>query len=251
MALSKEILTATGQCGPLDLWIPNALRMVETHDQRTERLLRELADVRATAESDDNLIATTVDRGGRLHELHLDPRIYRTLDVDELADGIVATTRQATKLARRQAAKVAADLLPGRIDPDRTDLGFDLVIDELDRRIANPSPPYRGDPPDETLPVLQTSLDFRTFRQNVVDLREQMAEMAGEARSDDGLIEATTDGYGRLRDLRLDRRLFRVTDSRRLAADITRTVGQAADQAGEQVARANEQIWSSASGRRS
>jgi DNA-binding protein YbaB len=224
--------------------------MVETQTQRDERMLRELADVRATAESDDGLIVATVDGGGRLQELRLDPRVYRTMDVDDLADGVVATARQAAKFALRQAAKVAADLLPGQIDPAKTGLGFDLVLDELNRRIANPSPPYRGDPPDESLPVLRASLDFRAFRRNVLDLREQMAEMEGVARSDDGLIEATTDGYGRLRDLWLDRRLFRVTDSRRLAADLTGTVRKAADQAGDKVARANQGIWSSASSRR-
>jgi DNA-binding protein YbaB len=195
---------------------------------RPDRVLRELGEIRATAESDDGLIAATVDRGGRLRELRIDPRVYRTLDADELAEGVAATAGRAGKLAHRQAVKVAADVLPAPAAPDDTDLGFDLVLGELDRRIAGPSPAY---------------LDLPAFRQKMLDLREQMGEIEGTARSDDGLIDATTDGYGRLRELRLDARLFRVTHSRRLAAEILRTVAQAADAADGEVVRVNRRIW--------
>lgn len=224
--------------------------MAETYTQRADRMLRELADVRASAESDNRLIAATVDRTGRLQELRLDPRVYRDLDVDDLAQDVVTAVREAGKLAHREAVEVAADLLPGHRDPDKTDLGFDPVLEEFDRQIANPAPPRGGDPPDETLPVLRVNIDYRAFRRNLLDLREQMARLEGTGRSDDGLIEATADGYGRLRDLRIDRRVYRVTDSRRLAADITYTVRKAAEQAAEQVAGVNQRIWAGGAARR-
>jgi DNA-binding protein YbaB len=224
--------------------------MVETHAQRINGVFRELAALRVGAESDDGLVAAVVDHRGRLRQLRLDPRVYRNPDADGLARGVVTTARAAADLAHREAVEVSAVLLPGHRDPDDTDLAFDPVIEELDRLIANPPRPHHGDPPDASLPVLRTGLDFVAFRRNLLDLRERMADISATAESDDGLISATTDGHGRLLDLELDRRLYRVPDSRRLAAAITGAVGEAADRARDEVAAASGAIWAARSARR-
>ncbi|WP_238412062.1 YbaB/EbfC family nucleoid-associated protein [Saccharothrix deserti] len=221
--------------------------MIETPAQRVDRVFREFADVRARTQSRDGLITAVVDHRGRLLKLGLEPRVYRNLEVDDLARGVVATVRAAESVAHREAVEVAAVLLPGRRDPDEVDLVFDPLIDELDRLIANPPRPRRDAP---SLPALEMNLDLGAFRQNLLDLRAQVTGISGTAVSGDGLITATTDGHGRLRDLGLNPRLYRVTDSGRLAADITGTVREAAERARDEVSAASARIRAGRSPRR-
>lgn len=63
-----------------------------------------LPDIRGRAESADGLVAVTVDGRGRLCELTLDPRIYRSPDSRALSADITATVAAATRLATEQIA---------------------------------------------------------------------------------------------------------------------------------------------------
>jgi DNA-binding protein YbaB len=224
--------------------------MVETETERTERLFGELEDVRATTGSDDGLVEATTDHRGLLLHLALDPRVYRDLTVDELARAIVATTGTAAELAHRRGVAITSEVMPVDREPEDTDLALTPLLDEIDRLIAAPPQPYRGDPPDETLPVLGSPVDLAAYRRAVVELRARVADIEGTAESDDGLIIATTNGYGRLRDLRLDERTYRVTNSGRFAADIVATVRAAAAVAAHEFAIASAAVWSGLSGRR-
>lgn len=75
-------------------------------------------DIRATGYSDDGLVTATVGGRGELVELALDPRIYRDRNTSELAAKIVAAVHEAAAEAEREAAALAAKLVPGGADLD-------------------------------------------------------------------------------------------------------------------------------------
>jgi DNA-binding protein YbaB len=95
-----------------------------------------MAEIRATAESDDGLIGATVGGSGELVELWLDPRIYRAPDSDALARDITETIHQAARLAQQEVIAIVASLLPADATPETTDLMFDPLLHELDRQVA-------------------------------------------------------------------------------------------------------------------
>jgi DNA-binding protein YbaB len=91
-----------------------------------------ITDIRGTASSADGLVGAVVGGRGELLELELDPRIYRELDVTTLAETIVATVGDAAAESEREAARVAAELMPrhrGEVDPM-----FGPVLHLLDER---------------------------------------------------------------------------------------------------------------------
>jgi DNA-binding protein YbaB len=77
---------------------------------------------------------------------------------------------------------------------------------------------------EESLPRLENYLDYRTRRADLLALRAALPDIRESAYSDDGLIGVTLGGRGEIVDLLLDERLYRVTDSRRLAGNIGATV---------------------------
>ncbi|MER5268314.1 YbaB/EbfC family nucleoid-associated protein [Actinosynnema sp. NPDC002837] len=100
------------------------------------RRIREVrARSRATAWSDDGLVEATVDAGGRLIGLRLDPRVHRDPDSAALARTVLQTVQAANREATRAAFEVVSRFLPADADPDTADLRFDLALAELDRRI--------------------------------------------------------------------------------------------------------------------
>lgn len=82
---------------------------------------------------------------------------------------------------------------------------------------------------EDSLPVIGAGLDSQLWRRRLLALREQVRTVTASADSDDGLITATVGGRGQLLDLRLDPRIYRASDSARLAAEITSTVREAID----------------------
>ncbi|WP_410664167.1 YbaB/EbfC family nucleoid-associated protein [Amycolatopsis sp. lyj-84] len=107
---------------------------------RTEQGLREqqrrMAEIRATTESDDELISVTVGGYGELVELRLDPRVFRTPDSTGLAQAITKTVHRAAELAHEEGFAIIADLFPAGVTPETADLRLGPVVHELDRRIA-------------------------------------------------------------------------------------------------------------------
>ncbi|GAB3728241.1 hypothetical protein GCM10027598_48500 [Amycolatopsis oliviviridis] len=107
---------------------------------KTEQALREqqrrMAGIRATAESDDELISATVGGHGELVELRLDPRIFRTPDSTGLARAITKTVHRAAELAQDEGFALISDLFPAGTTAATADLRLGPVLHELDRRIA-------------------------------------------------------------------------------------------------------------------
>jgi DNA-binding protein YbaB len=85
--------------------------------ERARRAREELAALVVEAKSKDGLIELTVGGQGRLRALTLDPRVKR-LDVDELAERIVAMVNDAVDLLHHEtAAKVSAAFPDFPADP--------------------------------------------------------------------------------------------------------------------------------------
>ncbi|MEV6906876.1 YbaB/EbfC family nucleoid-associated protein [Amycolatopsis sp. NPDC051071] len=95
-----------------------------------------IAELRATAESDDGLISATAGGYGELVELRLDPRIYRVPDSAELARSIKDTIHRAAARAQEQCAALVAGHLPDNPEPGPADLRFGPALHVLDRQIA-------------------------------------------------------------------------------------------------------------------
>jgi DNA-binding protein YbaB len=70
-----------------------------------------LAEIRSIADSPDGLISATTDGHGRLLELELDPRVYRTTDSQALTTAIADTVRAAAEAAEAEIARIGDKLL--------------------------------------------------------------------------------------------------------------------------------------------
>ncbi|GAA4523828.1 YbaB/EbfC family nucleoid-associated protein [Amycolatopsis samaneae] len=95
---------------------------------------RRMAEIRATAESDDGFISVTVGGAGELLELWLDPRIYRAPDSVALARDLTDTIHRAVERSQEQGIAIVASFLPEGATPGTTDLRFDPLLLELDRQ---------------------------------------------------------------------------------------------------------------------
>lgn len=204
-----------------------------TGAEQIARTYRELADLRATGESPDGLVTATVGAHGDLRDLTLDPRVYRNADSDELTAQVLAAARAAADHAGGTAIDMIDALLPDQVDPEHVDLVFDPALYELDRVLAAPAPrvPTGG----RDLPTMGDGPDYAALRRELLTKRDMARRVRVTETSDDGLVSATTDGYGRLHDLTLHPRIYRTTDSRALARTIAGTVSRAGQLARDQV----------------
>ena len=76
---------------------------------------------------------------------------------------------------------------------------------------------------------------YARLRSDLDDLQRRLAALRVSCESDDGLVRATVGPRGQLVDLALDRRIYRETDSDRLARTIVLTVQAAAAQTAGQI----------------
>lgn len=90
-----------------------------------------LGEIRADAESGDGLITAVAGGSGRLLELRLDPRIYRTADSAALAKAITDTIHRAVRRAQQEGEAIAAGFLSD--ETESADLTFDPLLTALDR----------------------------------------------------------------------------------------------------------------------
>jgi DNA-binding protein YbaB len=116
----------------LDAQVSALLAEQERFAEGIRRIQAELADVRATAESDDGLIKAEVDVRGSLRTLELDPRIYRSPDSTALAADITRTVARASEQAQRRAVEISSEILPDGVNPEEADLAFDPILHQLD-----------------------------------------------------------------------------------------------------------------------
>lgn len=202
---------------------------------------RVAAELTATAESPDGLVAATAGPHGQVRALYLDPRLYRTRDPVALAHSVLAAVLAATEAAAREVFDLVVDLLPAPADPADTDLSIDPLLRELDLLIA--SHPAPGRPEDDALPRLGDGIDYRAQHRKLSELRATAPRLRATAESDDGLVSATVDGRGRLVALWLDARVYRTVDSRALAERIGATTLAAADAIRDRLCALTRSVW--------
>ncbi|PXY25868.1 hypothetical protein DI005_06895 [Prauserella sp. PE36] len=77
--------------------------------------------------------------------------------------------------------------------------------------------------------------DYERLRDDLLRIRQRIADIEATADSPDGLISATVVGRGELSELYLDPRIYRTTDSKALAASIVDTIREAVTQSQEQL----------------
>ncbi|HEX2132309.1 MAG TPA: YbaB/EbfC family nucleoid-associated protein [Actinophytocola sp.] len=70
-----------------------------------QAVVRELDSIHAEETSPDGLVTATVDGRGRLVELYLDTRVFRTTDSRALAAAILDTVRRAAGTAADHAGQ--------------------------------------------------------------------------------------------------------------------------------------------------
>ncbi|MET9258653.1 YbaB/EbfC family nucleoid-associated protein [Amycolatopsis sp. NPDC004079] len=95
-----------------------------------------MAEVRAEASSDDDLITAVVGSSGELVELRLDSRIYRAPDSAQLAADITDVVHRAAELARQETFSILSGYLPPDATPETADLRADPMLHELDRQLT-------------------------------------------------------------------------------------------------------------------
>lgn len=88
----------------------------------------ELRSLTVSANSPDRLVTAVLNSDGRLVELTLDPRIYRTQDSAALAEIILTTIEQGRDEVERKAADIRGRALP---EAQRVADSFDLDLGAL------------------------------------------------------------------------------------------------------------------------
>ncbi|WP_131736232.1 YbaB/EbfC family nucleoid-associated protein [Actinomadura roseirufa] len=90
--------------------------------ERIQDMQARLETTEAAAEAADGLVKVTVDRQGRLTNLELDPRVFRKLGSEELAEAIMTASKNASGQVAEQVRAAMRDLVP----EGTAETGFDL-----------------------------------------------------------------------------------------------------------------------------
>jgi DNA-binding protein YbaB len=184
---------------------------------------QEIANVTVVAESPDGMVEATVGAFGDLRGLWMDPRHQRTRDSAALEATLLSTVRAAGKSAARVAYQAVASQLPPGSTYEEADLLFDPALWALE------TIPAWSTGGTGSRPTIGTGLDRVLWRRRLLTLQQRVRVTTASVDSDDGLITVTVGGPGELLDVRLDARIYRVADARRLAAEITNTARAAVD----------------------
>jgi DNA-binding protein YbaB len=83
--------------------------------------------------------------------------------------------------------------------------------------------------------VARRRADYERLRDDLLEVRERIADIEATADSPDGLVSATVVGRGELSELYLDPRIYRTTNSKALAKSIVDTIEDAVKQSREQL----------------
>ncbi|TML24135.1 MAG: YbaB/EbfC family nucleoid-associated protein [Actinobacteria bacterium] len=110
--------------------IDELLGQYRTMRDRLGDTQRQIAQLQATAESPDGLVEVTVGPRGELVSLKLRPGIYRAPDSDRLAELILATTRDAARLAHERLRALIEPIVPAELG-DLGGMGADFDVTAL------------------------------------------------------------------------------------------------------------------------
>ena len=80
---------------------------------------RKLGALSVSTRSEDGFVVTTVDARGRLVQVDLDPRIYRSPNAGALGALIVETYQRAVEKIDADVKRILEEYLPADMDVDR------------------------------------------------------------------------------------------------------------------------------------
>ena len=97
------------------------------------QMKRQLEELTVSTRSEDGFIVTTVDARGRLIQLDLDPRIYRSPNAGGLAGQIIETYQRAVDKVEQNSRTILEKYLPREFDVDQfTNIDLDKYASRRD-----------------------------------------------------------------------------------------------------------------------
>jgi len=94
---------------------------------------RKLGALTVSTRSEDGYVVTTVDARGRLVQLDLDPRLYRSPNAGALAALIIETYQRAVEKVERDTRTILEEYLPADLDIDKfTSIDFEKYASQRD-----------------------------------------------------------------------------------------------------------------------
>ncbi|MEU9830337.1 YbaB/EbfC family nucleoid-associated protein [Streptosporangium sp. NPDC048047] len=95
---------------------PQAIKeMAHEYNRQAARLRQaygELAELTATAQSDDQMVTVTVGPRGQIQDIELDPRVYRKLSPSELSHSIMEQIGAAVAQTAERTRELMEPFLP-------------------------------------------------------------------------------------------------------------------------------------------
>ncbi|MFB4317477.1 YbaB/EbfC family nucleoid-associated protein [Actinomadura sp. 21ATH] len=99
-------------------WQAHIDELLEKYSEQRERLKdmqAKLAAVSATGEAADGMVKVTVGAQGQLTKVELDPRVYRKLASEELAEAVLAASQDAVRQTEGQRREAMAGSVPQEV----------------------------------------------------------------------------------------------------------------------------------------
>ncbi|MFC7528566.1 YbaB/EbfC family nucleoid-associated protein [Actinoplanes sp. GCM10030250] len=94
---------------------------------------RKLEELSVSTKSEDGFVVTTVDARGRLVQLDLDPRIYRSPNAGALARQIIEAYQRAVDKVDQDSRTILEKYLPRDFDVDQfSNIDFDKYASRRD-----------------------------------------------------------------------------------------------------------------------
>jgi len=103
--------------------IDDLLKTYQEKRKQIQEMQARLETIEAAAEAADGMVQVKVDRHGRLTSLELDPRVYRKLGSEELAEAIM----EASKDAQGQVDEQMRAAMRGLAPEGASEAGFDIA----------------------------------------------------------------------------------------------------------------------------
>jgi DNA-binding YbaB/EbfC family protein len=114
-------------CGMREEWQAHIDELLERYQQQREQLKdmqAKLASLGATGEAADGMVKVTIGAQGQLTKVEFDPRVYRKLASEELAEAVLAAARDASG----QIDEQRREAMSGHVPEEVLDGDFEKIL---------------------------------------------------------------------------------------------------------------------------
>ena len=111
--------------------IEELLKEYKKQHEELKQLQERLAGLEAEGEGGDGAVKVKVDRQGRLTSVEFDPRRFRKLGSEELAEAVLEAARSAADQVSGQAREAMEGLVPE--GAEKADFDFSKLVGDLPR----------------------------------------------------------------------------------------------------------------------